>query len=270
MFKKMSFVLLVSFCFVLLGNKVFAESEEGKKGEILFKGEEITDNEELTSMFFNDEHKNIELGEFADFVLQQKQSVTLTPDSELGVSAKNIKGEIEETGETMEISPVVQLLEIRNDENGLREEIYSLSYLVDIEDNGDGGYTLSNKSRGDYRYDPSLSVRASSTIYVATKNDSSGVQHARLLRANGNWKVEQTGIILSSREVVYGTIGPSRFGSTTGQKRTIKPSGNTWSVTAPTWTHSYGHVGSTSVVNISGRTSHKLYLCNVWFGGGCL
>ncbi len=262
MFRRTLYILLTSFCFMLIGNQVFAESEDGKE-EILFKSKEITDNEELTKMFLNNEHQNIELGEFADSALQKNQTITLIPENNQELSREGLKEE------TIQIAPLVQLLEVRNDQDGLREEIYALSYFVDVEDDGDGFYTLSNKSRGDYKYDPSLSVRASSTIYIATKNDSSGVQHARLIRANGSWRVEQTGVNLSSRQVTYMTIGNSRFGSTKGQSRVKNLSSNSWSVTAPTWTHATGHVGASTSVKLSGRTSSTLRFCNLWFGGSC-
>lgn len=258
MLKKVSLAFAILFCIMFVGSKAFAESGDQNDGaKIIFKAKEITDVEELNQKMIKGEHENIKLGKFADAVLDKKQIVELSSDNVLGGSSSNVEVE--------EVSPVIQLLEIKEDEDGSREETYSLNYIIDVEETEDGHFNLSN-SNSRTRTDPSGSVRATSTAYFVVKNDSSGVPHARFSRGNGKWTILQTGVFLSNRVVNYGTTGNSKFGSTIGQTRSHKPSGNSWSVTAPSnWNPATGHVGVTSLVSLTGRTSYRLSLINEWF-----
>lgn len=255
MLKKVSLFFAVLLCFTLFSNKVLAE--ENKEENVIFKAKEITDPEVISSKILKGENENVHLGEFYESVSDKKQVVEVISEDKTRSKLNTI--------ETEEISPFVQLLEITEDSNGDREEIYALSYLVDIEEDNNGIVTLSN-SNTRTGTDPGGNVRARSTAYFQTKKDSSGVTHARFTKGNGGWTVLQSGVGLGKRTVIYGTVGLSRFGSTSGQRVTRNITSSTWSVTAPTsWVHAYnGNIGVNSTAKLTGRSSHTVTLNNQW------
>lgn len=144
-----------------------------------------------------------------------------------------------------------------------------MNFIANIEEDKDGNFQIMN-SNNRSKWDNSGSVKATSTSYFSVKNDSSGVHHAKLTNANGNWSIQQSGVFLSDRSVVYGTTGISSFGNAFGQKNTIYPSEFSWSVTAPSsWVHAEtgtgnSIIGTTANVKLTGRTTSTLQLINQW------
>lgn len=235
-------------------------NKNDKEFKTIFKAKEITDSDKLLESAAEENHVNLNLAEYSDSVLELKQYAHIEPDNKL----KNTNN-----SELKEIKGTAQLLEIKENESSDREELYAVSFIANVEEDEDGSFQITD-SNNRSKWDDSGSVKAISTSYFTVKNDSSGVHHAKLTSANGNWSVQQTGVNLSNRSVVYGTVGLSSFGNAFGQKDTIDPSGNSWTVTTPSsWVHaetgtSESSIGTIASVKLSGRTSSTLQLINQW------
>lgn len=267
MFKKFS-MLAIPFLLILglTFSTVNAETNNQNDNEFktIFKTKEITDPDELLDKAIEGNHINLNLAEHSDTALKLKQYALIEPDNKVKNSS-----ELEES-KSEEMKSVTQLLEIRENEGGDKEELYSITSFANVEEDENGELQIMANSNNRDKWDDTGSVKATSTSHFSVKNDSSGVHHAKLTSAAGNWSVQQSGVDLSNRSVLYGSVGLSSFGNAFGQKSTIYPSGNSWSVTAPSsWVHaetgtSNSIIGTTATVKLSGRTSSTLQLINQW------
>lgn len=123
--------------------------------------------------------------------------------------------------------------------------------------------TLATGSLDDDLTDPTVSVRAYSTIYVETTT-TNGVDYMRLTRTKGGWTILDNQVSVSNKTVAYGTNGMN----VTTQTRTASISGMTFDITvSPAFKYvitSTDHkVGATSTAKLTrGGSSWTLRLDN--------
>ncbi|MGY3716305.1 hypothetical protein ACWE42_12365 [Sutcliffiella cohnii] len=217
---KLYLILILTFTMLVgLTGKVSA-MENSDEFITIEKYEEITDIELLYEKAKENGPKNLNLNKLQD----SKYS-----------SISNINS-YESTNLEKETYEYEQLLEVQQNSRGETIEHYALTkfedvYLIDdsVMDNDDSFTILSSGSKNRSGTDSTIGVRAYTTIYYSFVTNT--VEHIRLTKVEGGWTILDPSLTLSGREVLYGAVGWSRYGNTSGQRATRNPIGNTFSYT---------------------------------------
>ncbi|MBB6732678.1 hypothetical protein [Cohnella zeiphila] len=202
---KSSFILVIMvMLFLASSGSVLAATNTSPKGKVLFKADQITDIDSIIERA----KKGINDSNLVDKTTETSDIVLNSDDGKHAVNAKVTKYRTS------------QLLERRlTPENSVVETYAVMDVSTTI-------------TRGDEAWDPSIAVRAYSTIYVE-RTVVNTREYWRLTSVTGGWANSDNGIAVTNRLVRIGTTGFA--GSIpVAQHQEFNPSSNTFSYAAPT------------------------------------